>query len=287
MSVLDDLLKSNDDFASQKTQGYPSDGVQTSDDATETPAYEPGKFLKDYLKANEGFKPLTAEQQAEEKKRQDRNLLLGSIGDALSAFHTAYANARGTKPMVNPGESLTGKMRERYERLNKEREMRDKEYYSGMMRAQQMDQQAENADRNWKAQLERYRIQDERYKAQQAKEEAKEKQANEKRNALAQYEVANAQGDRQQAAYFKALAQGMTPQQAAEIAAHTPKVKPTNRGRKSGRSYASSKTVGNTTIYYDANGKEVKRIVKQPGVQTQGSQGAQKRDSNGNIIINY
>ena len=181
MSVLDDLLKSNDDFASQKTQGYPSHGVQTSgddtaneehnivvdyarklqqkqpqiaDDATETPAYEPGKFLRDYLKANEGFKPLTAEQQAEEKKRQDRNLLLGSIGDALSAFHTAYANARGTKPMVNPGESLTGKMRERYERLNKEREMRDKEYYSGMMRAQQMDAQQ---DLSWQQLKQRQR----------------------------------------------------------------------------------------------------------------------------------
>lgn len=236
---------------------------------TEVPAYEPGKFLKEYLKANEGFKPLTAEQQAAEKKRQERNMLLGSIGDALSAFHTAYAKSRGMQPMVNPGESLTGKMRERYERLNKEYEANVKEYNARLMAAKQMDAQAAKDERNWRAQMERYRIQDERIKAQEAKEDAKEKQANERRDALAKYEIYKGQGDNQQAAYFKALANGFTPQQAAEIAANTPKAKP---AKKRGKGYASTKTEGNTTIYYDNKGNVVRRVVRTPGANAPDSQ---------------
>ena len=143
MAVLDDLLKpknaydiQDDMVAKMKEQENVTKPV-----TTEQPAYEPGKFLKEYLKANEGYKPRTAQEKAEEEKRQKRNLLLGSIGDAFSAFHTAYAKARGVQPMVNPGESLTGKMRERYERLNKELEARDLTYNAGLQQAMQRDEQ--------------------------------------------------------------------------------------------------------------------------------------------------
>ena len=72
-----------------------------------------------------------------DERRQKRNLLLGSIGDAFSAFNVAYSKARGVQPMVNPGESLTGKLRDRYDRLNKEYQARFDAFNAGLFKAWQ------------------------------------------------------------------------------------------------------------------------------------------------------
>lgn len=197
------------------------------------PTYEPGKFLKEYLKANQGYKPLTVEEQEAEKKRQNRNMLLGSIGDALSAFHTAYANARGVKPMVNPGESLTGKMRERYDRLNKEREARDLTYHAGLQQAMQRDEQ--NA-LSWQTLKERAK--------QREAAEARAEQA--RKDRIAREEVAAAQKAAE-------LAEKKRHNEAMEK-------RPVGRG-----STTTRKNQDWTTTKTDKNGKVVSKTIRTYG----------------------
>lgn len=249
MSVIDDINNQQEnnivvDYAKKLSQ---------QPETTELPAYEPGKFLKEYLKANEGFKPLTAEEQEAEKKRQKRNMLLGSIGDALSAFHTAYANARGVKPMVNPGESLTGKMRERYERLNKEREARDLTYKAGLQQAMQLDEQ--NA-LSW--QLLKEKVEARKAAEAQAEQARKDRIAREEAAAAAK---------------------------AAELAEkkrHNEAMEKRPVGRSGGTT--TRKNQDWTTTVRDKDGK-----VKSTTTRSYGSGGKDnlKKDENGNIIIDY
>ena len=56
---------------------------------------------------------------ADEEERMKRNKLMTTIGDGLSAFHEAYSHARKQKPLTSG--SLTGKWRERMDRLQAER----------------------------------------------------------------------------------------------------------------------------------------------------------------------
>lgn len=150
-----------------QTQQQPQ---QTVVDTTEEP---PRMSLADI------YKKLNPEPKSEiDEKKQKRDMLLSSIGDAFSAFHTAYANARGVKPMVNPGESLTGRMRERYDRLNKEYEARKKDWGAGMMRAQQADYQNDLT------------LQQLRERREQRKEEAARREQ-ERQDKLAQNAIAN------------------------------------------------------------------------------------------------
>ena len=308
MSVLDNIgpiagaIKGEDGI--QQTQGTRKGGALKSlydtivdsgvmQNVTTKPdtqsGYVPGKFYADFQERFKGKEPETSEQKAEREKKEQRNLRLAMIGDALTAFSNAYARGRGTQPYVTPGTSLSGAMRDRYDMLRKEREANDRYYYQEAMRAQQMDQQAANADRNWRAQLERNKIQDERYKAEiaekKAAREAAEKAKKEKNDYLTQHDIAKAQGNRQLAAYYKALSEGKTEDQAKAIAAFTPKTT-SKKGRGGSSRYASSKTQGNTTIYYDKDGNEVKRVVRKPGVDS-GGNGGNQVDANGNIIINY
>ena len=116
MAVIDDLLKPQNSYDIQDNM------VAKMKQQDATPATT---VLPERMNYVDMYKQLYKEPQKDpelEEKRMKRNMLLGSIGDAFSAFHTAYAKSRGMQPMVNPGESLTGKLRDRYDRLNKEHE---------------------------------------------------------------------------------------------------------------------------------------------------------------------
>lgn len=88
------------------------------------------------------YKPPTEEEIAKERRKQKRETVFAAIGDGLAAFNQAYANARGIKPVATVG--MSGKVRERYEKLKKERDARTQEYLNAYLRAAQADQQQEN-----------------------------------------------------------------------------------------------------------------------------------------------
>ena len=89
------------------------------------------------------YKPPTEEELAKERRKQKREMVLAAIGDGLNAFHLAYANQRGVKPLTTNA-SMSGMVRDRYEKLKKEREAKSQEYLNAYLRAAQADQQQEN-----------------------------------------------------------------------------------------------------------------------------------------------
>ena len=126
---------------------------------------------------------------ASDEDRLRRNRVLATIGDGLSAFHEAYSKMRGT-PVLTGGESLSGKMRERYDRIKAERAANDQAYINAALRLNEAqsraDERRERASR--KAQEEtnaremntaRIRYWDARAKSEEAKKaglDAKAKQ---------------------------------------------------------------------------------------------------------------
>lgn len=110
------------------------------------------------------YKAPTEEELAKERKKQKREAIFAAIGDGLSAFHWAYSTARGTKSMVDPRVSLSGKVRDRYDKLKKERDANKSAYMSAYMKAMQMDDEGARDERNWRRTLERDRVADERDK---------------------------------------------------------------------------------------------------------------------------
>lgn len=120
------------------TQSSTLSSAQTT---SSTPSEEetPKRFFTfEELRDIIGQKPRTEETEQEKKKRK-RDELFAKIGDGFSAFHNAYSAAMGTKSMVNPNVSMSAKVRERYDRLQKEREDNLKTYTDAYMRAMQLE----------------------------------------------------------------------------------------------------------------------------------------------------
>lgn len=99
------------------------------------------------------YKEPTVEELEKEQKRKKRDSVLASIGDGLSAFHHAYSTAAGTKSMVDPRVSLTGRIRDRYDKLKKERDAQKAAYNSAYMKAVMMDEERADGERKWQRQL--------------------------------------------------------------------------------------------------------------------------------------
>lgn len=143
-------------------------GTQTTGSVVPAPAKkeeQPTHFS--YLELTKQMNPYKAPTQEElekERKKQKRDKIFAAIGDGLSAFHVAYANAYGTKPIVDIRNSMSGKVRNRYEQLQKERDAKKMEYMNAYLRAQQLDDEAARDQRNWKRQLERDKVADDKDK---------------------------------------------------------------------------------------------------------------------------
>lgn len=112
----------------------------------------------------EPYKPPTQEEIEAERKKQKRNALLAAIGDGLGAFHTAFAHARGEKPMAIP--NMSGKLQERYDKIKAERDKNSAFYlnsYLNLMRQKRADETAE-INAQYKRDLISLRQQDMEYK---------------------------------------------------------------------------------------------------------------------------
>ena len=152
MATIDDI---NNSFAYDKQRNYPSTLTQqgassvqpVNDGVSVTSMVKPETLdtlsYADMYKRLNIYTPPTAEELEAERRKQKRDMTLAAIGNGLNAFHQAYANARGVKPIAE-NVSLTGKVRDRYEKLKKERDALSREYANGLLRATQMDQEQSN-----------------------------------------------------------------------------------------------------------------------------------------------
>lgn len=96
----------------------------------------------------------TQEELEKRRKKEKREKLFASIGDglnALSSIVNLYYTTKGAPDMYKaPKKSISDETYDRWEKLRKEAEVKDKEYAAGMERARRLDDEAANDRKRWK-----------------------------------------------------------------------------------------------------------------------------------------
>lgn len=114
-----------------------------------------------YKKLNP-YKPPTDEELAKEKKKQKREQIFAAIGDGISALSNLFFTTQYAPNMYTGKNTMSERTKVRYDKLMKEREGKEKEYYEGLMRARIADEERDDreqykkgrdkeADRRWQA----------------------------------------------------------------------------------------------------------------------------------------
>ena len=135
-----------------------------------TVPYEPGKEPKDAVsvtkKAPERkmsyvemfhqmspYKPPTAEELEKERKKEKRDKVFAAIGDGIAALSNLYFTTKGAPNAFDPRNSLSAKARERWDKLNNEREENARYYMQEAMKAQALDDDRVDKDRSYMEKL--------------------------------------------------------------------------------------------------------------------------------------
>ena len=135
-----------------------------------TVPYEPGKEPKDAVpvtkKAPERkmsyvemfrqmspYKPPTAEELENARKKEKRDKVFAAIGDGIAALSNLYFTTKGAPNAFDPRNSLSAKARERWDKLNKEREENARYYMQEAMKAQALDDDRDDKDRSYMSKL--------------------------------------------------------------------------------------------------------------------------------------
>lgn len=141
------------------------------------------------------YTPPTAEELEKEKKKQRRNEIFAAIGDGVMALSNLFFTTQGAPNMYTGKNTMSERTKIRYDKLMKEREGKEKEYYEGLMRARIADEERDDRERKWQRQLgldqknddrynegiqhrnEREKIADDRYDAEQEYKKGRDKEA--------------------------------------------------------------------------------------------------------------
>lgn len=105
-----------------------------------------------YKKLNP-YKPPTDEELAKEKKKQKREQIFAAIGDGISALSNLFFTTQYAPNMYTGKNTMSERTKVRYDKLMKEREGKEKEYYEGLMRARIADEERDDRERKWQRQL--------------------------------------------------------------------------------------------------------------------------------------
>lgn len=99
------------------------------------------------------YKPPTAEELEKERKKEKRDKVFAAIGDGIAAISNLYFTTKGAPNAFDPRNSLSAKARERWEKLNKEREENARYYMQEAMKAQALDDDKADKDRSYMSKL--------------------------------------------------------------------------------------------------------------------------------------
>lgn len=132
---------------SEEKQKGTGGGGQTVTTEESSLTWEPGEIGKtgktsyaEIFEATAPRKPEGADDRAKREKRETRRRLMAAIGDGLSAMSNLWFTHRGAPNMYTAKEGMEPKLRERYDKLRKEREADDKEYWSRYMGMLKLDE---------------------------------------------------------------------------------------------------------------------------------------------------
>ena len=99
------------------------------------------------------YKPPTAEELENARKKEKRDKVFAAIGDGIAALSNLYFTTKGAPNAFDPRNSLSAKARERWDKLNKEREENARYYMQEAMKAQALDDDRDDKDRSYIAKL--------------------------------------------------------------------------------------------------------------------------------------
>ena len=99
------------------------------------------------------YKPPTAEELENARKKEKRDKVFAAIGDGIAALSNLYFTTKGAPNAYDPRNSLSAKARERWEKLNKEREENARYYMQEAMKAQALDDDRDDKDRSYMSKL--------------------------------------------------------------------------------------------------------------------------------------
>ena len=99
------------------------------------------------------YKPPTAEELEKERKKEKRDKVFAAIGDGIAALSNLYFTTKGAPNAFDPRNSLSEKARERWDKLNKEREENGRYYMQEAMKAQALDDDKADKDRSYMSKL--------------------------------------------------------------------------------------------------------------------------------------
>ncbi len=117
--------------------------------ATTQPSGGGGMSYADMFKKLNPYHPPTEEELEKEKKRQKRELLFSAIGDGIAALSNLFFTTQYAPNMYSGKNTLSERAQARYDKLKKERDENNANYFNGLMRAMQADERKAEADREW------------------------------------------------------------------------------------------------------------------------------------------
>lgn len=141
------------------------------------------------------YTPPTAEELEKEKKKQRRNEIFAAIGDGVMALSNLFFTTQGAPNMYTGKNTMSERIKIRYDKLMKDRDEKNTAYFNGLIRAKQADAEEAHRERSWQRQLgldqknddrynesiqhrnEREKIADDRYDAEQEYKKGRDKEA--------------------------------------------------------------------------------------------------------------
>lgn len=103
----------------------------------------------DLFKVLNPYTPPTAEELEKEKKKQKRDQIFAAIGDGISALSNLFFTTQYAPNMYTGKNTMSERTKVRYDKLMKEREGKEKEYYEGLMKAKIADEEGDDRERKW------------------------------------------------------------------------------------------------------------------------------------------
>ncbi|MFI3285908.1 MAG: hypothetical protein R3Y08_04570 [Rikenellaceae bacterium] len=131
----------------------PEDRVSTIPAPSKPPAEERVSKYEDLYKSLNPNPTPSQEQLDKEQKKYKRDQIFAAIGDGVSALSNLYFTSRGAPSMYSGKNNMSDRTRVTYDKLLADRKENIAAYNSGLMRAMQVDDNLNSAERSWKRQL--------------------------------------------------------------------------------------------------------------------------------------
>ena len=157
---------------------------------TEPPQQPKRMSYEDMFKKLNPYQPPTEQELEKERKKQKREQIFAAIGDGISALSNLYFTTQYAPNMYLGRNTVSQKVKDRWDKLAAERNANMTAYINGLMRARQADDEYANNERAWERQLGLDKVRAERDKAADARAEAEE----ERKKTLHPFDVRAAEG---------------------------------------------------------------------------------------------